>query len=865
MASVVAVHSDLTAPTNVVRRVMAKHPELFLIVIGLSLTIISRYGSSSFFFSLKPKPITVPPKPPKKFFPNNSPVYDFFNGELDPVVRLLAQEELIFLMYYAPWCSRSMAIRWEFHKAARHMQGRVKFVAVNCWWPDGQCRKRYKFLMFPVLFVYHTHLDGFRYLGEMAAEHMVTFVEDITYPITAFYSHDQVKSFVAKHDSAVVGYFDLNASPQPPGYQQFYFASMRMLEQDPYNQIKFCIFPRKSLAESYNLTQSNDVALLRVANSTLKYPRDFNLTSSQLVMWSLQNRQKPMVRSLAPLGVKSLILSKEMAQAPAVIAFYALNPLFDTNQPYHVMKDLALQYHNCEEIHNLEDAISHWRSQVRSAQVQYHQVVEFCANYRKQRNVGLYDFKCCVSLASNTIAETPTRAQNICEYCIHRPTQMGPGCSSIDIDPQVEEWTMVQTNFCRNSIDNYNVNEYHSLCCQWCHDDTASVVPISDFLPMSFRSGKRRVTDRYVWQEIEDKPKRLCKKLTLQKLQGHVPYENSYNFEESLPENFTGLGCRSNRTVNFYAMDAVRHSVFAERLGVDVSTLPQNPAVVIFDKENEEQYLLKENFTAKNVASFILNFTRGHAGRSLRSMTYAPTTCDNADTSVCVVEVSSNTFHPVVMDPHKDVLLFVYASWCGFCANLNHVYLSLAKYFQSARSIVFARLNGDTNDLPWEFTVESFPSLIFFPANRKADSVVFPDTIAVTMSNLIRFVLQHSTQSLRVETALGVCSKACIQKNREYAVNARYSLQKKETRLRRHLNMINAEWEHLSTTARMFRDISQKHIHIILQQTRRKLLVVDQLQQFLQSSNGVYIEHSKLRQFMSDHKLLQEMDLKAAS
>ena len=30
------------------------------------------------------------------------------------------------------------------------------------------------------------------------------------------------------------------------------------------------------------------------------------------------------------------------------------------------------------------------------------------------------------------------------------------------------------------------------------------------------------------------------------------------------------------------------------------------------------------------------------------------------------------------------------------------------------------RLDADVNDLPWEYTVESYPSFIFFPARRWA-------------------------------------------------------------------------------------------------------------------------------------------------
>ena len=28
------------------------------------------------------------------------------------------------------------------------------------------------------------------------------------------------------------------------------------------------------------------------------------------------------------------------------------------------------------------------------------------------------------------------------------------------------------------------------------------------------------------------------------------------------------------------------------------------------------------------------------------------------------------------------------------------------------------RINGENNDLPWEFTVERYPTIIFFPAKR---------------------------------------------------------------------------------------------------------------------------------------------------
>ncbi|ESO84927.1 hypothetical protein LOTGIDRAFT_131152, partial [Lottia gigantea] len=176
------------------------------------------------------KSITAPPKDPKRFFPTNSPVIDLPYGNLEPVVNILHNEQFIFVMYYAPWCAKSMSLRWEFQKAAKFMQNQVKFIGINCWWPQGSCRKRYKFMMFPVLYAYFSNLDGYRYLGSSSAEYMVKFLEDLIYPLSLVHSVNEVTDHVAENDMAVLAYFDFNSSPQPPGYLQYYYASMRSVE-----------------------------------------------------------------------------------------------------------------------------------------------------------------------------------------------------------------------------------------------------------------------------------------------------------------------------------------------------------------------------------------------------------------------------------------------------------------------------------------------------------------------------------------------------------------------------------------------------------------------------------------------------------
>lgn len=44
--------------------------------------------------------------------------------------------------------------------------------------------------------------------------------------------------------------------------------------------------------------------------------------------------------------------------------------------------------------------------------------------------------------------------------------------------------------------------------------------------------------------------------------------------------------------------------------------------------------------------------------------------------------------------------------------------LMVAKMLKEMPTIEFVRIDGDKNDLPWQYTMESFPTLLIFPAGR---------------------------------------------------------------------------------------------------------------------------------------------------
>jgi hypothetical protein len=48
-----------------------------------------------------------------------------YMGDLNPLIDQLHHEDLVFVMYYAPWCAKSHVAKTQFMKAARFMEGQV--------------------------------------------------------------------------------------------------------------------------------------------------------------------------------------------------------------------------------------------------------------------------------------------------------------------------------------------------------------------------------------------------------------------------------------------------------------------------------------------------------------------------------------------------------------------------------------------------------------------------------------------------------------------------------------------------------------------------------------------------------------------
>lgn len=86
------------------------------------------------------------------------------------------------------------------------------------------------------------------------------------------------------------------------------------------------------------------------------------------------------------------------------------------------------------------------------------------------------------------------------------------------------------------------------------------------------------------------------------------------------------------------------------------------------------------------------------------------------------VELTPTTFDEVVFNPNKNVLVEFFAPWCGFCKRLAPDYDKAAKDFERDPEVVLAQVDADKyRDLGERFEIQSFPTLLFFPALTPAE------------------------------------------------------------------------------------------------------------------------------------------------
>ncbi|KAM8841991.1 thioredoxin domain-containing protein 11 [Synchiropus picturatus] len=795
---------------------MARRPDLLCgaIVLGVLLVLAVKFTCS------RAKNVVAVARPPMRFFSADAPVIDLYLGQLDQVERLRSVAEVSLIFFYAPWCAHSMAARQELQQVARKLAKQVQFVAINCWWNHGKCRKQTHFYQYPTIHLFYRRFGPIEYRGPILAPYLESFVLRVVTPLTYLPSRAKLEEFLSCHEPRVVGFFQFNSSPQPPGYLTYLSSALQALKRDFRGVVRFGVVTSKQVAEAISINQDETVYLHRRLNSSLIFPRsERNFTSESICSWVFEHRES-VLQWLQPPGTKSRLLEHELAKGPALLLFLPHDPT--TSEPNPVLQqvaDVALRYHSCDRDHH-----SNWDGSFSS------------------------DSRCCHSVS----VPQPGPADCWLDVC-WRFSRRDNGCgvswrdmpqthlTHCCLHPRPADAKPLASVSCFNFARSYSPSSRFSACC-------------------------RRSTPRLQNQTLaKDAPK--------------APQEHDL---------LSGLRCHTNRTLRFYVLDVALNWPLALSLGAgnkSSSSPPQRmegpqgegPFAAIVHLKDESHYVLPRSPVAtltQTLEAFIRNFSTPHSvlQRHLVGQESQSGGEQESHSRPLIAELTTSTFLPSIMDEEKDVLLFYYTQWCGFCSVLNHVLIQLARLLQRNGSIAVARVNVARNDLPWEFMVDHVPSLLFFPRHRKHHSVKFPDDLAITLPNLLHFVLQHTGPPHRRADSPGAdaglhAEFLALQREVETLHHARELLSRQLTQLWRENRRLTFDTRELeASNSELWRErqqLEEQH----RQKSRQLVEAVRRLQELADASENLLRENVLLRMLLralKDRTGVQEEEEAAA-
>lgn len=191
---------------------------------------------------------------------------------------------------------------------------------------------------------------------------------------------------------------------------------------------------------------------------------------------------------------------------------------------------------------------------------------------------------------------------------------------------------------------------------------------------------------------------------------------------------------------------------FGEHAGV-LNLEKKWPGFVIHDPSKDHKFPFTGGaLSADSLKSFVKSFTDGKLKPTFKSEPI-PTKQEGP-----VLDIVHDSFNDIVLDGKRDVLLEIYAPWCGACKNLAPTYEKLAeKYAKASDKIVIAKFNGIENDLPdtVTFKLQHFPTIILFKANgdkktnSKASMVEYRG--GPSLDALVDFINNEAVNKVTVE------------------------------------------------------------------------------------------------------------------
>lgn len=111
-----------------------------------------------------------------------------------------------------------------------------------------------------------------------------------------------------------------------------------------------------------------------------------------------------------------------------------------------------------------------------------------------------------------------------------------------------------------------------------------------------------------------------------------------------------------------------------------------------------------------------------------------------------VKKVVATTFHDMVLDDSKHVLIEFYSPYCGHCKQFIPAYNELASRAREDSNLLIAKMDAVSNSLPRPFESRGFPTIYFVPKGRNSRPIKFEGDRSI--ENIISFMQANTKEDL---------------------------------------------------------------------------------------------------------------------
>ncbi|XP_041365529.1 protein disulfide-isomerase A4-like [Gigantopelta aegis] len=193
------------------------------------------------------------------------------------------------------------------------------------------------------------------------------------------------------------------------------------------------------------------------------------------------------------------------------------------------------------------------------------------------------------------------------------------------------------------------------------------------------------------------------------------------------------------KNITFAIANEDDYQLMLKEFGFDDSGEEMNIGILGKDGKKFPMELMEE-FDPDEITDFLNAFQKGKIKPQIKSQPVP-----KKQTGPVTVVVGK-TFEEIVNNPSKDVLIEMYAPWCGHCKQLEPVYKELAKKYKTEKNLIIAKLDATANDVPELFKAEGFPTIYFSAACDKTKPKKFGG--ARELKDFVTFLEENACVSL---------------------------------------------------------------------------------------------------------------------